>query len=131
MEMEIRNIRIPQSNVPFVLCSFTGETSSGKSRLINLILGEEILPYSLHSTTSSILELKFGHERRMLVHFKDKDPKKAFSTKEILLEDVQPTGSREESYLEQISSYVKPGPLRGSVVKKIELFWPHKVLQVD
>ena len=65
----------------------------------------------------------------MVVHFKDKDPKKELSTKEILLE--QPTGSREESYLEQISSYVKPGPLKGSIVKKVELFWPHKVLQVD
>ena len=77
----------------------------------------------------TILELKFGRERRMVVHFKDKDPKKALSTKEILLD--QPTGSREKSYLEQISSYVKPGPLKGSIVKKVELFWPHKVLQVD
>ena len=110
---------------------FTGETSSGKSSLINLILGEEILPYSLLSTTSTICELKFGEERRLVVHFKDKDPETGLKTKEILLE--QPTGSSDQSFLDQISPYihVKTDREKGSIVKKIELFWPHNVLEVD
>ena len=110
---------------------FTGETSSGKSSLINLILGEEILPFSLLSTTSTICELKFGEERRLVVHFKDKDPETGLQTKEILLE--QPTGSSDQSFLDQISPYihVKTDREKGSIVKKIELFWPHNVLEVD
>ena len=110
---------------------FTGETSSGKSSLINLILGEEILPYSLLSTTSTICELKFGEERRLVVHFKDKDPETGLQTKEILPE--QPTGSSDQSFLDQISEYshVKTDREKGSTVKKIELFWPHNVLEVD
>ena len=110
---------------------FTGETSSGKSSLINLILGEEILPYSLLSTTSTICELKFGKERSLVVHFKDKDPETGEKTKKILLE--QPTGSSDQSFLDQISPYihVKTDREKGSFVKKIELFWPHNVLKVD
>ena len=109
---------------------FTGETSSGKSSLINLILGEEILPYSLLSTRSTICELKFGEERRLVVHFKDKDSETGLKTKEILFE--QPTGS-DQSFLDQISPYihVKTDREKGSIVKKVELFWPHKVLEVD
>ena len=56
------------------LFSLTGETSSGKSSLINLIMGEELLPYSLLSTTSTICEVKFGTKRKIVAHFKDKDP---------------------------------------------------------
>ena len=57
-----------------------------------------------------------------MVHFKDKDPET------ILL--VQPTGSSDKSYLEQISSFVDERTGKGSDVKKVELFWPHSVLEV-
>ena len=109
-------------------CSFvfTGETSSGKSRLVNLILGEEILPYSILSSTSTICELKFGKERKIKAHFKDQDR----PAQTIVLE--QPTGSSGQSYLNQISSFVHVDTHRehGSGFEKIELFWPHKLLEV-
>ena len=40
--------------------------------------------------------------------------------------------SSEQSYLEQISPYVhvKGDREKGSVYKKIELFWPHHLLKV-
>ena len=99
--------------------------------MVNLILGEEILPYSLLSTTSTICELKFGEERRIVAHFKDKDPETGQSTKEITLEKTA-SESSEQSYLEQISPYVHVKTERdeGSPFRKIELFWPHSLLQV-
>ena len=40
--------------------------------------------------------------------------------------------SSEESYLQQITPYVhvKGDREKGSVYKKIELFWPHQLLEV-
>ena len=105
---------------------FKGETSSGKSRLVNLILGEEILPYSILSSTSTICELKFGKERKIKVHFKENRPAQT-----IVLEP--PTAeSSGKSYLDQISSFVHIDTDRekGSSFKKIELFWPHSLLEV-
>lgn len=95
---------------------------------MNLILGEEILPYSILSSTSTICELKFGEERKIKAHFKDED-RPALT---IALE--QTTGSSGQSYLDQISSYVHVDTYRedGSRIrfKKIEVFWPHKLLEV-
>ena len=96
--------------------------------MVNLILGEEVLPYSLLSTTSTICEVKYGEQRRIVAHYKDKDPETGLPTKECSLENA----SSGESYLEQISPYVhvKSDRDKGSIYKKIELFWPHQLLEV-
>ena len=119
--------------VLFLLLTLPGESSSGKSSLINLIMGEELLPYSVLCTTSTICELKFGEERKIVAHFKDKDPETGSDTKTIPLRENDPkTASEEESYLQQISSFVhvKCDREKASIYKKIELFWPHSLLQV-
>ena len=59
-----------------------------------------------------------------MTHFKDQDrPEKIILLKE----------STEQGYLQQISPYVhvKTDRERGSVFKKIELFWPHSLLEVN
>ena len=59
----------------------------------------------------------------MVVHFKDKDPETGETTKKISLHKP----NDQSSYLEQISSYVHR---KGSMFEKVELFWPHELLQV-
>ena len=102
--------------------TFTGETSSGKSSLVNLILGDEILPCSHLAETFTIWEIKYGKVRKIVVHFKDKDPKTGRKTTTIWLKSTTSSpGSSAQSYFEQIS------PVK---IEKIELFWPHPVLEV-
>ena len=98
---------------------------------MNLILGEELLPYSVLSTTSTICELKYGKQCRIVAHFKDKDSKTGQSTKTFHL-FKPPEGSSEQSYLQQISPFVhvKSDREKGSIYKKIEIFWPHQLLEV-
>ncbi|XP_019646383.1 PREDICTED: dual serine/threonine and tyrosine protein kinase-like [Branchiostoma belcheri] len=47
-----------------------GETSSGKSTILNLLLGEDILPVAHSSSTSTICEVKYGENRRAVVHLR-------------------------------------------------------------
>lgn len=98
---------------------------------MNLILGEELLPYSALSTTSTMCELKYGEERKIVAHFKERDPETGLQTKIIDLQE-HPTGSTEQNYLQQISPYMheKGNREKGPMFKKIELFWPHSLLQV-
>ena len=108
-----------------------GETSSGKSTLLNLILGEQLLPYSVLSTTSTICELKYGATPKLVAHFKDADPLMGHSTRTVELNQSRETSP--QSYLEEISSFVhvKADRKKGSDYKKVELFWPHNLLKVS
>ena len=105
-----------------------GETSSGKSTLLNLILGEQLLPYSVLSTTSTIVELRYGDTPKLVAHYKNKES--GNTTETVLLN--KPSEASEQSYLQQISSFVhlKENREGGSKYKKIELFWPHNLLKV-
>ena len=103
----------------------TGETSAGKSSVINLILGEEVLPSGVLSTTSTICELKYGEKKMINVHFKDdgtqtRDPEK-----------YELNESPDENYTAQISRFVSLKTDRDKTpYKKIEMFWPHPLLKV-
>ncbi|CAH1263056.1 TEC [Branchiostoma lanceolatum] len=49
-----------------------GETSSGKSSLINVLLGEDFLPSRHLSCSSVICKVQYGEKKKAIVHFKDK-----------------------------------------------------------
>ena len=106
-----------------------GEASSGKNTLLNLILGEQLLPCSHLSTTSTICELKYGTTPKLVAHFKEKDPETGNTEKTIWLGQSK---TSQQSYLHEISPFfhVKTNRDKGSYFKKIELFWPHSVLKV-
>ncbi|RMX55977.1 hypothetical protein pdam_00021724 [Pocillopora damicornis] len=100
-----------------------GETSAGKSSVINLILGEDLLPSRTLSTTSTICELKYGEKPMVGVHYKPngtKTPEPAFHE----LND----GSK--TYKEQIEKFVYVKEDREKTpYEKIELFFPHPLFK--
>ena len=74
-------------------------------------------------TASTICELRFGKQPEIVVHFKDKDPETGETTKKIPVNKPNDPSS----YLDQISTYVFNDD---SMFKRVELFWPHDLLQV-
>ena len=51
-----------------------GEFKRGKSTVINALLGEEVLPAYATPCTAVINEIKYGEEKRAILHFADKLP---------------------------------------------------------
>ncbi|XP_078573155.1 uncharacterized protein LOC144859999 [Branchiostoma floridae x Branchiostoma japonicum] len=103
-----------------------GETSSGKSTLLNVLLGENILPSSLLSTTSVICEIKYGTKKKAVMHLRDSDP----ITKQNILE-LDLNGPAEAD-LEKISQYIHlKGEARETTSNcyKVEIYWPLPLLE--
>jgi receptor-interacting serine/threonine-protein kinase 5 len=101
-----------------------GESSAGKSSLINLILGKNLLPNHVLNTTSTICELKYGEERQLVVHYKyDIDQQRKLPPRPLPLKTEEESG---KSYQEQIAPFVG----KGSNCEKVEIFWPHELLEV-
>ena len=90
-----------------------------------MILGEDLLPYSTLSTTSTICELKYGEKRRIVAHFKDccTETRKPMSFEFVT--------DGEKTYQEQIREFVSAKSDREKTpYKKVELFWPHPLFKV-
>jgi len=51
-----------------------GITSSGKSTLVNALLGEKILPMAIRPSSSIIITASKGEKRQATIYFKDKNP---------------------------------------------------------
>ena len=109
-----------------LLTCLSGESSAGKSSLINLILGEELLPHHVLNTTSTICELKYGTKKKLVAHHMS-DNDKATTT---VLESNE---NSSESFRDKIAPFVhlEQGDRdTGSSYKKVEIFWPHELLEV-
>ncbi|XP_035689622.1 uncharacterized protein LOC118424923 [Branchiostoma floridae] len=99
-----------------------GETSSGKSSLLNLILGEEMLPTSTLSTTSIICELRHGEQRKAKVFTWDDQEI------DVPLED----SSSDKKSLEKISAYIHQKENRDQEIfpyKRVEIYLPLEFLK--
>ena len=51
------------------LSFLTGETSAGKSSLINLLLNDQVLPTSIIQNTYTICEISYGAKRKAVIYF--------------------------------------------------------------
>jgi hypothetical protein len=51
-----------------------GITSSGKSTLVNALLGEKILPMAIRPSSSIIITASKGEKRQATIYFKDREP---------------------------------------------------------
>ena len=114
------------------LYNFSGESSSGKSSLVNLILGEELLPSHVLNSTSTICEVRFGYERRLIAH-----PKYSEELKTRPVPEIHPLKTKEEcgkNYIDQIAFFVQMKSeerQKGSKYTRVEIFWPHELLKVN
>ncbi|XP_046852544.1 dual serine/threonine and tyrosine protein kinase-like isoform X2 [Xenia sp. Carnegie-2017] len=104
----------------------SGETSCGKSTLINLILNEDILPcHTLHKT-ANIWEISYGGKRTVVVHYKTMNGNEECPPlpKQIPIESRENCG---KSFSEQLESCVANEQL--DLIEKFELYWPHDLLK--
>lgn len=53
------------------LLSFVGQFSAGKSKLINNIIGKEVLPVHISETTQVVTFIKYGEEEHGIIAYKD------------------------------------------------------------
>ncbi len=93
--------------------------------MINLILGENILPCDTLPMTPTICEMRYGETRKLIAHYSDgqREPE------EFILRDP----IEGESYSKQLREHLGQDKNRekGSRFEKCELFWPHDLLRVS
>lgn len=119
-----------------------GEFKRGKSTFINSFLGEEVLPAKVVPCTAVINEVKWGRNKKAILHFKNPLPKK---TSKNLPKDIERYMNEYKGReippinidVNDINKYVTisdPGkPQEQSVSEtpysKVEIFWPLKLCE--
>lgn len=118
-----------------------GTFKNGKSTFINSFLGEEVLPAYALPTTAIINEVKYGEEKRAVIHFRNPLPEKLQkSIPEKSLSHMRRYNYQNVPPLEipydEIENYVvipiDNDPIQvmlESPYEKIELFWPLHLLK--
>ncbi|XP_060590684.1 uncharacterized protein LOC132745735 isoform X2 [Ruditapes philippinarum] len=101
-----------------------GETSAGKSSLLNLILGTEVLPHSLLCATSTICRLHNSESKRFEI---------ITDTDEVIKIEVDSNDdpdTQEEKLKEKLKPYVSGTESREQhKYKQVEIYWPIPMLQ--
>ncbi|XP_033744462.1 uncharacterized protein LOC117330354 [Pecten maximus] len=87
-EMETKIQSLKEEECRFVVA---GETNAGKSTLINLLLGSEVLPTNMQSCTSVITKLVYGSSLAAEIWYKNGTNQKFYDlTQESLEKDIWP-----------------------------------------
>lgn len=97
---------------------FVGEVCAGKSSLLNLIIGDNILPKNMFQCTSTICEIYNSVEKRAVII----DEKGS----EICLNDVTSTTLSEYITFDENDENETP-----SSYKKVDIYWPLNRLKVN
>ncbi|CAH1251251.1 NEK7 [Branchiostoma lanceolatum] len=101
-----------------------GETSSGKSSLLNLLLGEDILPVSHLACTSTLCFVRYGKVKKATVYLKGRGPTAGTRQRTIDLQDADRTTKA------GLASYVhRWGRQDAEEVEKVVIEWPLQFLQ--
>ena len=99
-----------------VFVFLTGETSAGKSSLINLLLNDQVLPTSIMQNTLTICEISYGSRKEAVVHFAK--------------QDKMPLRHRESNF-DKIWQYIQKPIDDEHRCEKIEIKIPNPLLQVQ
>ncbi|XP_045191365.2 uncharacterized protein LOC123548286 isoform X2 [Mercenaria mercenaria] len=94
-----------------------GETGSGKSSFLNLLIGTDVLPYSLLSNTSAICQIHNSEKKKFKV-VRENDESETF--------DVVGDGSAaEKDLIAKLTPYVgRSGYVTGNKIKHVDIYWP-------
>ena len=110
--------------------SIAGTTSSGKSTIVNGLLGFNLLPTGHNATTSALCEIKWGATKTAVVHLKtftDSDGDEKFEP------EVRPLSLENEDNRKELASYISCDRDEKASVRlchKVEIFWPLPFLKV-
>ncbi|MCU0515773.1 MAG: dynamin family protein, partial [Oscillatoria sp. Prado101] len=94
-----------------------GEFKRGKSTFINALLGERVLPAYAKPCTAIINEVKWGENRRALLHFIQSESGPFKPALEIPVEEIQ-------NYVVIQDGVSESEAINGSPYEKVELLWP-------
>jgi hypothetical protein len=108
--VDFKNAKDICRKTPMILVA--GSTSSGKSTLVNALLGENVLPTSYNAATAALCEIKYDDRRHATVYLED-------GRKPIHCDLTTDDGCR------TFENYVNP-VIRDETMscKRVELFWP-------
>ena len=99
--------------------SVLGSTSSGKSTLLNALLGEHLLPIDHNASTAVLCEIKYSDngKKYAVIHFE--------GDQEVEQLELESYGGRQ-----QLASHVKRDRTESDSCTRVEIFWPQNFLKV-
>ena len=100
----------------YIFVRLTGETSAGKSSMINLLLNERVLPTHIKQNTLTVCEISYGAEREAVIHLNDPEMKPI---------------KLQENKFDVIKKYIEKPTDDKQWCKKIEIKIPNPLLQVQ
>lgn len=92
--------------------SIIGRFSSGKSTLINAMLGADILPADMDETTSIVTKIKYGVEAKIIVNYNNKQTVSIACNKNSLARYVCKNGEKYSEEIVEVVVYIPAEELK-------------------